>query len=112
MRVITVAGLPICLLGGALLAQAPSHAPKYTSAGELTRPGDYREWVFLSSGLGMNYGPASPTRSGPQRFDNVFVTPEAYQAFRETGHWPDKTMLALEVRESSSHGSINKDGSF
>ena len=94
------------------MAQAPPRAPRYTPDGQLVRPEDYREWVFLSSGLGMNYGPASPTRTGPQRFDNVFVTPEAYKAFRETGRWPDKTMLALEVRESSSHGSINKDGHY
>ena len=102
----------VWFVGATLLAETPSHAPRYTPDGQLMRPDDYREWVFLSSGLGMNYGPASPTRSGPQRFDNVFVTPEAYKAFRETGRWPDKTMFALEVRESSSHGSINQDGSF
>ena len=36
-----------------------------------------------------------PDRS---RFDNVFVNPEAYQAFVETGTWPDKTVLGLETR--------------
>jgi hypothetical protein len=35
-------------------AQQPSPStPSYTSSGELTRPTDFREWVFLSSGLGM-----------------------------------------------------------
>ena len=31
--------------------------PRFTSAGELVRPVNYREWVYLSSGLGMTYGP-------------------------------------------------------
>ena len=30
----------------------------------------------------------------------------------KTGQWPDKTMFILEVRASSSEGSINKGGHF
>ena len=29
-------------------------------------------------------------------FDNVFVNPESYKSFVETGTWPDKTVLVLE----------------
>ena len=47
-----------------------------------------------------------------QRFDNVFVTPQAYRAFLQTGTWPDKTMFALEVRNSASKGSINNGGHY
>jgi hypothetical protein len=46
------------------------------------------------------------------RFDNVFVTPQAYRAFLATGTWPDKTMFIMEVRTSASKGSINKGGHF
>jgi hypothetical protein len=45
-------------------------------------------------------------------FDNVFVNPEAYQAFEETGTWPDKTMLVLEARGAQSKGSINQAGNY
>ena len=45
-------------------------------------------------------------------FDNVFVNPQAYKAFTETGTWPDKTMLVLEVRMAATNGSINKSGHF
>jgi hypothetical protein len=45
-------------------------------------------------------------------FDNVFVNPEAYKAFVETGTWPDKTMLLIEVRGAESKGSINQAGHF
>jgi hypothetical protein len=45
-------------------------------------------------------------------FDNVFVNPESYKAFLETGKWPDKTMLVLEVRGAGTNASINKSGHF
>src|SRR5205814_2740808 len=50
--------------------------------------------------------------AAPERFDNVFVTPAAYKSFLETGTWPDKTMFALEVRNSATKGSINKGGHY
>ena len=84
--------------------------PRYAADGQLTLPADYREWVFLSSGLGMTYQPMAG-RDEPA-FTNVFVNPSAYRSFIATGKWPDQTMLLLEVRASSSKGSINKGGSY
>jgi hypothetical protein len=86
--------------------------PRYTSDGQLVRPEDYREWIFLSSGLGMTYGTPGKAGAGPQRFDNVFVSPPAYRAFLQTGTWPDRTMFALEVRAAAGEGSINKGGHY
>lgn len=87
--------------------------PRFTADGKLVRPRNYREWVFLSSGLGMNYGPiAAESRDSKPSFDNVFVTPAAYKSFLETGRWPDGTMFVLEVRSSQSKGSINTGGHF
>lgn len=77
------------------------------------RPDKYREWIYLSSGLGMTYGPPnSAAAASAERFDNVFVAPAAYRAFLQTGMWPDKTMFALEVRDSASKGSINNGGHY
>lgn len=84
--------------------------PAYTADGQLTLPGDYREWVFLSSGLGMTY--QSTHGGNDPDFTNVFVNPAAYRSFLGTGKWPDKTMLMLEVRASTSKGSINKGGAY
>src|SRR5687767_8163021 len=80
--------------GGAAAAQSgTAGAPVFNAAGELQRPADYREWVFLSSGIGMTYGPEQPAAGRPPFFDNVFVTREAYRAFMSTGTWPDQTMF-------------------
>lgn len=94
------------------LAEGPTD-PRYTRSGSLILPADYREWIFLSSGLGMVYGPlAEQTHAANPSFDNVFVLPAAYRAFRKTGQWPDRTVLILEVRSSPSEGSINRGGHF
>ena len=87
--------------------------PRYTSDGQLMRPDNYREWIYLSSGLAMTYGLVeSVANPSSERFDNVFVTPHAYKAFLQTGTWPNKTMFALEVRYSATKGSINKGGHY
>ena len=89
------------------------NGPEYTGDGQLTFPENYREWIFLSSGVGMTYGPLAQADPGaPPSFDNIFVNPEAYRAFLESGRWPDKTMLVMEVRRSESHASINRGGRF
>ncbi len=92
--------------------QATGDGPQYTSDGQLRFPKDYREWVFLSSGLGMTYGPAAAGARDDPRFDNVFVNRSAYKSFLASGRWPDKTVFILEVRKSQSEGSINKGGHF
>jgi hypothetical protein len=100
------------ILAALWCTSAPAEEPRYTASGELVRPENYREWIFLTSGIGMTYGTQANAGASPPRFDNVFVTPAAYKAFLETGAWPDKTMFALEIRSSESKGSINKGGRF
>jgi hypothetical protein len=83
--------------------------PRYDKSGHLLRPEGYREWVFLSAGLGMSY---SPQAGGHQMFTNVFVPQWAYKTFVDTGKWPDKTTFVVEERDSQTKGSINKVGNF
>jgi hypothetical protein len=92
-----------------VLAQQAS-SPAYTSAGQLIRPLDYRSWVFVTSGLGMTYGPAQSAAGRAPMFDNVFVTRDAYSAFMRSGTWPDKTMFILEIRRAETNVSINNGG--
>jgi cytochrome P460 len=85
-------------------------APRFTSTGQLIRPLDYRSWVFVTSGLGMTYGPAQAASGRAPMFDNVFVTRDAYTAFLRSGVWPDKTMFLLEIRRAEVNVSINNGG--
>jgi hypothetical protein len=104
---------PLALLGWVALSQtptAPKHEPAYTGDSRLRFPAHYREWVFLSSGFDMSYTP--DMQMDHHMFDNVFVNPEAWQAFQTTGKWPDKTMFVLELRRAEGKGSINQKGNF
>jgi hypothetical protein len=99
-------------IGLALFAAAPedkSSRPQYDDKGHLLRPTEYRDWMFLSSGYGMNY---SPEPGSHEMFTNVFVPRWAYQEFVGSGKWPNQTMFIVEEREAQSKGSINKLGHF
>jgi hypothetical protein len=99
---------PVLLL---LTLGAEQAGPHYTAAGELIPPPDYREWIFLSAGLDMSYSD-NPAIRDHHTFNNVFVDPRSWHVFQETGHWPDKTMMVLEIRGAGSKASINKNGQF
>jgi len=119
MRLLLVACVLALLLiqseTGTLMAQkakAPAaQVPTYTPDGKMNFPADYREWIYLSSGLDMNYN-NNAMAMDHHMFDNVFVNPDAYRSFLETGTWPDKTMFVLETRVAESKGSINQSGHF
>lgn len=119
MRPVLIASV-LCLLflqseSGSLAAQKAAsrdtgETPTYTSDGKLNFPSNYREWIYLTSGMDMNYAPGASRDHS--MFDNVFVNPSAYRSFLETGTWPDKTILVLEVRVAGSKASINQAGHF
>jgi hypothetical protein len=101
------------LLGSPAISQSTgtgSHNPNYSADGRLAFPEDYRSWVYLTTGFDMSY--SAGMRMGHHMFDNVFVQPEAYKVFLETGKWPEKTMLMIEARGAKDKGSINKSGNY
>jgi hypothetical protein len=89
---------------------SPSATARFTAEGRMEFPTRYREWVYLSTGFNMSYGPQMSM--GHDMFDNVFVNPEAYRAFLQTGTWPDKTVMVLELRGTGSDRSLNKAGEY
>jgi hypothetical protein len=114
----------LCLLTAAVAIPAAFHgptpamaatatAPAYDKDGKMLPPTNYREWIYLTSGIGMSYDPPKPAgMEGHSMFDNVFVNPEAYRTFLDTGAWPDKTVMVLEARQARNKGSINQNGHF
>src|SRR4051812_10624531 len=111
MAMCALGALAFSLFPAITRAQQPSGSPSFSPANELIRPADYREWMFVTSGLGMTYNPAAAPNAAPN-FTNVYVNPASYRSFMKTGQWPDKTMFVLEIRASTSEGSINKAGNF
>jgi hypothetical protein len=95
----------------ALSAEPDDRGARFDAEGRMLFPADYREWIYVTSGRGMSYSPAAANQSEPP-FDNVFVNPAAYRSFLEHGTWPDDTVLVLEIRGGTSHGSILEGGAF
>jgi Cytochrome P460 len=96
----------------ALLAAAPDEKtpkPQYDDKGQLLRPADYREWMFLSAGFGMNYSPAPGSH---EMFTNVFVQRWAYNEFLNSGKWPEQSMFVIDERDTASRSSINQKGHY
>jgi len=92
----------------ALGAQQPIDGPTYVNGMNLVKPANYREWVFIGSGLGLTYEQGASGNT----FTNVFVNPAAYRGFMSTGRWPDKSVFVLEFRASGTEAPPNTTGRF
>ena len=103
--------LPFLLHPFKTVSASGPESPKYAANGDLLPPSNYREWIYLTSGIDMSYTPKADS-ADHSTFDNVFVNPEAYRSFVATGTWPDKTVIVLEAHEARSRGSINQHGRF
>ena len=100
----TLAGLAV-----ALFAAEPG--PRFNDNGELLRPRDYREWIFIGATLGMSYDENAEKRKHP-KFHNLYLDPAAYREYQQSGRFPEKTMIAMEVLSAASQSSINRQGHF
>lgn len=109
--VCALAAVFVCLHPVRVAQAAPAAAPAYAANANLLPLTNYREWVYLTTGIDMSYNPKAMA-ADHSMFDNVFVNPEAYRSFLATGTWPDKTVMVLEVREARDKGSINHRGHF
>jgi hypothetical protein len=118
----TINRLALCAVAAGLLASiaivagvatkaraqsGPSWGPEWTSAGELILPSGFHQWVFLGSPLtphALNGGNAP----FPE-YHNVYVRPEAFAAYRESGQWPEGTIMLKELQ--LTRPATNADGS-
>ena len=87
-------------------------ALQYVNGSSLALPANYREWMWVSSNLGLVYEGEASRPDRPPVFTNVFVNPSSYRAFLDSGKWPDKTIFILEFRASSAEGSFVTGGRF
>lgn len=119
---IRLAGIAIGLLNAAVIVAAtiilavgsqpagaatPDWGPKWTADGKLKLPRNYHEWIFLGSPLTPN---ALNGGNAPfPEYHNVYVQPQAYHAYKQTGEWPEGTIMFKELQLLLNGDS--KDGS-
>jgi hypothetical protein len=105
--------LVICLLAWAGVRAAPAGAgdePRFTAKNELVRPEGHREWIFIGATLGMSYSEDAAMRD--PSFHNLYLKPAAYQEYKRTGRFPEKTIIVMETLSAGSQASINRQGHF
>jgi len=97
-----VFGFLACVITIAAFATAPTHGadpdwgPKWTADGKLILPEGYHEWVFIGSPLTPH---ALNDENAPfPEYHNVYVQPQAFRAYRETGEFPEGTILLKELQ--------------
>lgn len=87
-----------------------AHAPRYTEDGQLIRPRGWRKWVYVGTPLtphDMNDGKAA----FPE-FHNVYVDPESFATFENTGVFPNGTQLVKELVLVGSKQAVSGNGYF
>jgi hypothetical protein len=85
----------------------PEWGPQWTTDGRLKLPQGFHTWIFLGAPLtpnGLNDG-----KAGFPEFHNVYTQPEAYQAYRNTGAFPEGTILLKELQLTKA--GTHADGS-
>ena len=112
MIVFVIALVPVLLFtwSSTSAVKEAADGPQYTKDGQLIRPANYRDWIFLSSSVGLQYGPSA--NPGNPAFENVYVNPSAYKKFIGSGKWPDKTIFLLELRRLMDKGTFAQGGQY
>jgi hypothetical protein len=111
--------LAVLVLGfaGAVFIAHPKPAdtmatPQYNSDGALIRPKDFAQWTFVGASIGLSYAENARNDGGPGTFHNVHMQPEAYQEYKKTGKFPEKTILVLTLHAPEQKVSPNQHGYF
>jgi len=113
------AGLGVLLIRNAISAppaaseptRGPERAPvEFATDGALLRPTGYREWVCVGTPLtpnDMNDGEAP----FPE-FHTVYISPDAWSAYRKTGAFPAGTVMVKELISVGGKVASSGNGYF
>ena len=83
--------------------------PEYNEKGHLMTPEGYRQWVYVGSSLGLSYsGDERPVEK--QTFHHIYIQPEAFSTYVETGQFPEKTMLVMENYTPGNKDTVDSNG--
>jgi hypothetical protein len=85
-------------------------AARFTESGELVRPDDLDEWVFLGASLGLGYDEAKRDPGDPGDFQVVLMEPSAYAYFKTHGAYADGSMFLLSLYFTEQRTSTGQAG--
>ena len=94
----------------ALLMGASEKPPLFGSDGSLIQPEGYREWVFVGAPLTPNS--LNPPEAPFPEFHNVYIHPEDFAHYQQTGAFRDGTILIKELVSVGATQAASGNGFF
>lgn len=88
--------------------------PQYDGNGNLVRPTGYEKWVVVGTSIGLGYSDGEKRDNGnPGTFHNVYLQPEAFDHYVETGKFPEQTVFIVTNNQSQpakTKGQVSRVG--
>lgn len=121
---ILVPAILLCPLVYTLLAEEPAKAtkpaaatmplPEYDADGKLVRPAGYEKWVVVGTSIGLGYSDGDKKDpDNPGTFHNVYMQPDAFDHYVQTGEFPEQTVLVvtnLKSQPAKTKGPVSRIG--
>ena len=88
--------------------------PSYDQEGRLLRPTGYEKWVVAGTSIGLGYSDGDKNDpKNPGTFHNVYLQPEAFDHYVQTGEFPEQTVFIVtnnKSRPANTKGSVSRKG--
>lgn len=88
--------------------------PSYDQDGRLLRPSGYEKWVVVGTSIGLGYSDGDKNDpKNPGTFHNVYLQPEAFDHFVQTGEFPEQTVFIVtnnKSRPANTKGAVSRKG--
>jgi len=92
------------------VAGATLEVADFTASGELLRPANLDQWVFLGASLGMGYNTVDFDPKSPGNLQVVLMEPKAFAHFKAHGNYADGSMFLLSFYAAEQRLSIDRAG--
>lgn len=88
--------------------------PEYDKDGKLLRPTGFEKWVVVGTSIGLGYSDGdSDDPKNPGTFHNVYLQPEAFDHYVETGKFPEQSVFIVTNNHSQpakTKGAVSRTG--
>lgn len=82
----------------------------YTTEGELKRPENHHEWVFVGAPVTPN--DMNDGKAAFPEFHNVYIDPVSFGSYKRTGEFPDGTVILKELVSVGGKAMESGNGYF
>lgn len=82
----------------------------YNAEGQLLRPADYREWMFVGAPVTPN--DMNDGKAAFPEFHNVYIDPASFAAYKQTGKFADGTVILKELVSVGGKSMPSGNGYF